>query len=112
MHKRDSFCSVSEGMREITVIVEKQYEEKLLALAGEKPLYRNSNLASVEVFFGNAYTETPGMLYMLLQRAALQNINLIEISSTCGGITLFIEESDMRLLVDTMLNSLQTSNKH
>jgi len=110
MHKWGAFCSVSEGMREVTVIVENRYEERLRSLAGEQPVYQHANLASVEIYFGSAYTETPGMLYMLLQRAALQNINLIEITSTCSGITMFIAEQDTRVLFDTLLNSLLVSD--
>lgn len=106
MQKNGSFCSVSEGMREVSVIIESRFENKLHGIVGERPVYSHSSLASVEVLFGSAYTDTPGMLYMLLQRAALQNINLIEITSTYSGITLFIAEPDTRLLFDTLLNSL------
>lgn len=111
MLKRGAFCSVSEGMREVTVIVERRFEKRLRDLVEEKPVYEHNNLASVEILFGNSYTETPGMLYMLLQRAALQNINLIEITSTCSGITLFISENDTRVLFDTLLNSLIVKNE-
>jgi len=110
MQKKGAFCSVSEGMQEVTVIVENRFEDRLLQLVGERPVCQHTNLASVEIIFGSAYTETPGMLYMLLQRAALQNINLIEITSTCSGITLFIAESDTRVLFDTLLNSMSASN--
>jgi len=110
MHKQGAFCSVSEGMKEVTVIVENRFEERLLMLVEESPVYRNSNLASVEILFDSDYIGTPGLLYMLLQRAALQNVNLIEVSSTYSGITLFIAEQDTRILFDTLLNSLMVSN--
>jgi len=110
MYKRDAFCSVSQGMKEVTVIVENQFRDRLLQLSEEQPVYQHNNLASVEIYFGNRYSETPGMLYLLLQRAALQNVNLIEVSSTCSGLTMFIAESDTRLLFDTILNSLMVSN--
>ena len=81
MLKREAFCSVSQGMKEVTVIVENRFKERLLQLVEDQPVYQQNNLASVEILFGSAYHETPGMLYMLLQRAALQNINLVEILS-------------------------------
>ncbi len=112
MYKREAFCSVSEGMREVTVIIENKYEKRLHALVGEPPVYQHNSLASVEILFGDGYTETPGMLYMLLQRAALQNINLIEITSTCSGITMFIAEKDTRLLFDTLFKTLTVSNNN
>jgi len=110
MFKREAFCNVSEGMKEVSVIVEKQLKDRLLEGVGEQPLYQCTDLASAEIIFGIAYTDTPGILYTLLQRAALQNINLIEIISTCSGITLFIAERDTRVLFDTLLNSLTVSD--
>jgi hypothetical protein len=109
MHKKGNFCSVSESMREITVIVEDRFESRLHALVEERPVYSQANLTSVEVQFGNAYTGTPGMLYMLLQRVALQNINLIEITSTYSGITMYFARSDARIVFDTLLNSLSVT---
>jgi len=109
MLKRGAFCSVSEGMRDVTIIVESQFQDKLRALVSSNPIYTHSNLASIEVQFGNKYTDTPGVLSTLLQRTALQNINLIEITSTYSGITLFVTESDTRLLFDTLLNSFVIS---
>jgi len=110
MFKKEAFCSVSEGMKEVTVIVENRFQERLLTIVGERPVYQHTDLASVEIYFGSAYTKTPGMLYMLLQRAALQNINLIEITSTCSGLTMFITEKDTRKLFDTLMNSMEGSD--
>lgn len=110
MFKKEAFCSVSEGMKEVTVIVENRFQQRLLALVEEQPVYQHTDLASVEIYFGSTYTNTPGMLYMLLQRAALQNINLIEITSTCSGLTMFIAEKDTRRLFDTLMNSMEGSD--
>ncbi len=109
MHKNGNFCSVSEGMREITVIVEDRFENRLNSIVGERPVFSQANLTSVEIQFGDAYTGTPGMLYMLLQRVALQNINLIEITSTYSGITMYFARSDARIVFDTLLNSLSVN---
>lgn len=106
MQKKGAFCSVSEGMQEITVIVESRFEEKLHALPNVKPTHALSKLASVEILFGSTYTNTPGILYMLLQHVALQNINLIEVSSTYSGIMLFVQEPDTGLVFDTLYSSM------
>ncbi|MEZ5590063.1 MAG: hypothetical protein R3F53_04905 [Gammaproteobacteria bacterium] len=44
------------------------------------------------------------MLYTLLQRVALQNVNLIEISSTYTEIVFFIAEK-IRIVFDTLFQS-------
>jgi len=40
-----------------------------------------------------------------LQRVALQNVNLIEISSTYTEIVFFIAEEDTRIVFDTLFQS-------
>lgn len=101
------FCSLSEGMRELTIIVENRYQAQLQKLLdqGQAPLYTHSQLASVGVQFGSHYADVPGMLYLLLQRVALQNVNLIEISSTYTEIVFYIAERDTRVVFDTLYQS-------
>ncbi len=42
---------------------------------------------------------------MLLQRVALQNVNLIEISSTYTEIVFYVAEKDTRIVFDTLFHS-------
>ncbi len=65
-----------------------------------KPLYDHDHIASVAVQFGASYTDVPGMLYMLLQCVALQNVNLIEIASTYTEIIFFVDEADTQTIFD------------
>lgn len=51
---------------------------------------------SIGVQFGEGYADVPGILYTLLQRVALQNVNLIEISSTYAEIAFYGDEADAR----------------
>ena len=99
------FCSLTEGMREITIIVENRYQTRLQSVLDQAPLYTHSQLASVGVQFDAHYADVPGMLYMLLQRIALQNVNLIEVSSTYTEIVFYVAEEDTRLVFDTLFHS-------
>ena len=45
------------------------------------------------------------MLYMLLQRVALQNVNLIEITSTYTEIVFYIDQRDTQTVFDTFFES-------
>lgn len=105
IQRNNGFCSLAEGMREITVIVENRYQSRLQNLLAQAPLYTHSRLASVGVQFSENYADVPGMLYMLLQRVALQNVNLIEISSTYTEIVLYVAEEDTRIVFDTLFQS-------
>ena len=44
-------------------------------------------------------------LYYILQQTTLQNINIIEISSTFTEIVLYVEEQDTKLTFDTVYES-------
>ena len=105
VQKNSGFCNLAEGMREITIIVENRYQTHLQNMLEQPPLYLHSRLASVGVQFGAHYADVPGMLYTLLQRVALQNVNLIEISSTYTEIVFFIAEEDTRIVFDTLFQS-------
>ena len=45
------------------------------------------------------------MLYMLLQRVTLQNVNLIEIISTYTEIVFYVDERDTQTVFDTLFQS-------
>ena len=52
--------------------------------------------------FDPRYATIPGMAYMLLRRVALQNVNLIEITSTFTEIHLFIDERNTQIVFDLL----------
>lgn len=105
VHSEGGFCSLSQGMHEITLVVESRYRPWLAANCSQKPIADYAHVAAVTVRFSKAYVDVPGMLYMLLQRVTLQNINLIEIASTYTEIMMFIDEADTRTIFDTLFHS-------
>ncbi len=105
IHEEGGFCSLSQGLRELTAIFESRFRPELGQQIRQPPLYEHERLASVGVQFGARYADIPGMLYMLLQRVTLQNINLIEITSTYTEIIFFIDETDTRTVFDTLFQS-------
>ncbi len=111
IQSRNGFCNLCEGMTEITVIVESTYQSKLERITNQKPLYTHDQVGSICVKFSDTYATIPGMLYMILQRVALQNINLIEISSTFSEINLYFDEKDTRIVFDTLFTCFLTKVK-
>ena len=107
---RNGFCNVCEGMSEITIIIDSTYHQKLIKSVSQKPLYTHQQVCSICVKFSEKYATIPGMLYMILQRVALQNINLIEISSTYSEINLYFDEQDTRLVFDTLFTCFVTKS--
>ncbi len=99
---RNDFCSLTQGIHELTLIFDARHQEALDRAVRTPPRYRHESLASITVQFDARYVEVPGMLYLLLQQVTLQNVNLVEISSTYTEIMLFVAESDARLVFDTL----------
>jgi aspartokinase len=71
----------------------------------EEPVHQHTHLAPVGEQFDRRYARIPGLLYTLLQRVTLQNINLIEISSTYTEIVFYVDEHDTRTVFDTLFQS-------
>jgi hypothetical protein len=105
IHAENGFCSLAQGLHEATVIIESRFRSWLKGEVKQKPLYEHADLSSVGVQFSERYADIPGMLYMLLQRVALQNVNLIEITSTYTEIVFYIDQRDTQTVFDTFFES-------
>ncbi len=103
VHGEGGYCSLSQGQHEVTVIVDREY--RLPSRKSVRPVFYHDNIAAIGVQFAPRYAEIPGMLYMILQRVALLNINLIEITSTFSEIHLFIDETDMQTVFDLLFQT-------
>lgn len=111
IHRESGFCSLSQGSREITVIIDSRYRAWLGEEITRKPLYQHDRLSSIGVEFNRRYVDIPGMLYMLIQRVALQNINLIEITSTYTEIMFFVDQADTQVVFDILFESFLAKSK-
>ncbi|MBT3349630.1 ACT domain-containing protein [bacterium] len=105
LEKQHGFFSQSENSREITLTIDNRFAPLLHEIVQEEPKYQNQNVACVEVQFSAEYFETPGLLHALIQKITLQNINLIEVSSTYTGFCFFVEKKDMKLAFETLHDS-------
>lgn len=105
IHRDGGYCSLSQGQHEVTIILDRDRMPELDRKIRRKPVYRCDDLAAIGVQFDPRYAHIPGMLYMLLQRVALQNVNLIEITSTYTEIHLFVAEEDTRAVFDLLFQS-------
>jgi aspartokinase len=100
--------SITEGKKEITVICNEKFKDDLLSIINEKPKKTFFNVSSIVLEFSEEYSEVPGLLHFILQQTTLQNINVIEISSTYTELIIYIDEKDQKLALDTLLENLKT----
>lgn len=99
-----NYLSMTEGVHEMTVVVERGASEQVYK--NIKPKKEFSDVAAVSIQFSAQYSETPGFLHFLLQLMSLQNINILELSSTFTEIVFYLHSKDVKLAFDTFYQSL------
>ena len=102
IQEQHGFITITEGISEITTILEVVNLEMALAALSDKPRTLHRNLASVGVKFSERCLTIHGVLYRLLQQVALQNINVIEVSSTATEFNIYVDENDVQLAFDSI----------
>jgi aspartokinase len=95
VQERNGFITITEGLREITVIVEEENYPLLRKALSSRPKLVNRNLASVGMTFSERYLGVKGVLHQILEQVALQNINVLEIASTATEFYVYVEENDV-----------------
>ncbi|OGJ60559.1 hypothetical protein A3A67_05260 [Candidatus Peribacteria bacterium RIFCSPLOWO2_01_FULL_51_18] len=93
-------------MQEITFLLETVHESRIAKYFAAKPKHHLSNLAALGMTFDEAYVSAPGIIYLILQQLLLQGINIIEISSTYCGLTLYVAQKDAKFAFETLYRLL------
>jgi aspartokinase len=102
IHDRGGFITLTEGVSEITVIIEMENVERVGKMLSEQPRNVHKHLASVGVKFSQKYLAVPGVLHQLMQQVALQNINVVEVASTATEFNIYMDEADVQLAFDSI----------
>ena len=102
MQADGSHATVSEGVREIALILEQKNLRVVESALSEKPLQVVRDVAGLSVHIADAAIEEPRVLYSVLQQVALQNISVIEIASTRSEFHLYLSERDVMLAFDSI----------
>jgi len=101
VRSRRGYMTITEGVREITLIVEAEMAERALEVIPMRPTRISRGVASLSVSLSDANLETPGVLYRLLQPLALQGVNLDEVASTTTEFHVYLAEADVMLALDS-----------
>lgn len=111
VQKDNAYITVTEGTREITLIVDNRYSDQLEAAINEQPIYKNTTISAIGVSFDEAYVQAPGFIYYVVQQLTLQGINIIEISSTYTQLILYVNQQDTKLAFETIYSRFETRRK-
>jgi hypothetical protein len=101
IRRSNGYLTISEGIREITVIVEERAREAVREVVTERAAVL-TEVASLSVSLTDANLTTPGVLYRLLQPLALQGVNVAEVTSTTREFHIYIAERDVMLALDSL----------
>jgi hypothetical protein len=102
IQKFEGFLSISESTKEITIITELRFLERMPEFIKDDPIFLKKSLTGIGVQFDSEYTKTPGFLYLVLQKTTLQGVNLIEVFSTYTEFMIFVDHDDTKLAFDTL----------
>jgi aspartokinase len=97
IQEHNGFITITEGLRETTVIVEEENFSLLRKALSSRPKIVNRNLASVGMSFSERYLKVKGVLHQLLEQVALQDINVLEVASTATEFYIYVEEKDVEI---------------
>lgn len=101
VRKDRRYLTITEGIKEITVILEGAALERAADPMDVQPLRTTRGVASLSVSLSEADLASPGVLYRLLQPLALQGVNLVEVTSTTREFHVYLSEDDVMLALDS-----------
>jgi hypothetical protein len=102
VRRSGGYLTISEGIREITLILEGPDLPAARQAVPDRPSRVRTGIASLVVGLSEEDLGTPAVLYRILQPLALQGINLAEVTSTTREFHLYLAEDDVRLALDSL----------
>ena len=102
VQEEGGYLTVTEGNTEITALLEDRRLPLVQETLSSAPKKVQRHLAGLGVQFHAAYTEKPGLLYHLLQQLSLQQINVVEVTSTLTEFNIYLHEDRLMLAFDSL----------
>ncbi len=96
------FVTLSEGLTEINLIYSQKIESQITKKLSQKPKFTKKNLSALIIQFNSEYIQVPGFVFFILQQLYIQNINIIEITSTNTELIFYLEKTNSKLAFDTL----------
>ncbi|NCP66950.1 hypothetical protein GW756_01435 [bacterium] len=110
IQKQGEYFVYSESTSEITIFFHKKFAPIFENIVQAIPKYQNSAITAVKVKFDEKFFHEPGLVYLIMQKMMLQNVNIIEFSSTFTELIFFIEKDDLQLVFDTLRSCFEVTS--
>jgi hypothetical protein len=99
--EEDSFLNVIVGTNQINILISSRLASEVKELfQGQENTLEMEDLTAVSLKFDRQYLDIPGSTFQILRLMYLENINLIEITSTLTGITIFVKKADSQKILE------------
>ncbi len=93
---KERFLNVSQGLLETSIIVSTVAVPSVKQwLSKQKPIYQADDLACITIAIPHESTFIPGYIYNVLRPLALENINVMDITSVNREITFIFKDEDV-----------------
>lgn len=102
---KGEYFSVSQGLREVTMIIADAYTEETKKLFQETPIFQQQAITALTVTFPEEYTTYNGLIFVLSEQLQLQNINIVEMNSTFTELTFYIEEKHAKRALECVMET-------
>ena len=109
IRENEGYVTMTEGVGEITAILEDGYFDLACEALREKPRNVHRRIASVGVKFSDRILDRPGVIYVVLQQVVLQNINVIEVASTATELNIYLSEDDVEHAFESIYHRFSKS---
>ncbi len=102
--KENGYMNITEGTRQITMITEERFYDAVKNIIPVRPVVQEHDVVAIKVEFSKDYTRVPGLFFALIQKVALQGINILELSSTSTELIFYFDKKDMKIAFDVIAN--------
>lgn len=103
--KEDGYFVVTQGTREITLIIEADNLALCDKIMSSGPARKVPNVCGIGVHFSERLLNMPGLIYQIVQLVSLQGVSIIELASTATELVLYIDSRDVQIIFDTLIGA-------
>lgn len=100
--EKNGYIAVNQGTSEITLLIDETSTRLIESQQELKFKNKTDHLGSIGIHFSSDYATVPGFLHYVIQQISLQNINIVEISSTYSELIIYLHQKDIKLAFDTL----------
>lgn len=98
--QNDLFYSVAESMNEISLVIDKSLVCMFESYDFDMVNFIQKNVSAYIIKIPKDYLEIPGVFQYFVQRFTLNQINILEVSSTYTELIFYIDSNDLSLVID------------